>query len=311
MYRASYGILKTARIQSSTDHNMEERLMLEESFSIQFEGSAFKSHEISATALAQSLSALDSLSRGISESIYGKNTETEIKVKGGGRAGSFVVDLIVASFTADPLAATAEAVTIVGALFSVIGLAKWARGKRVNVVEENSNTVLVENVEGNQANYNRCVINVYNSIKVETQLSRLTQTLDKEGVERISLISDDSDGKRQEEVITKQERKYFKREEGIVLTDNESEMFLEVIGPLLNGSPKGWRFSEGDDGVEFLANVEDEEFLQAVKNREITLVNGTSIRALVRVVQRKTVRTVTERTITEVYEVCPPEEKKG
>lgn len=119
----------------------------------------------------------------------------------------------------------------------------------------------------------------------------------------------ENDGKRQEEIITKQERKYFKREDGIVLTDNESEMIMEIVGAMLNGSPKVWKFSEGDEGMEFLANIEDEDFLRVVKNRELTLVNGTSIRAMVRTVQRKTVRTITERTITEVYEIYQPQEK--
>ena len=105
----------------------------------------------------------------------------------------------------------------------------------------------------------------------------------------------------------KQERRYFRQDDGLVLTDNESETMLEVVGPMLNGSPEGWRFSEGEDGIEFTANVEDETFLADVRERKIILVNGSTIRAIVRTVQRRKVRTRTERTIVEVKEVITPE----
>lgn len=107
-------------------------------------------------------------------------------------------------------------------------------------------------------------------------------------------------------MINKQDREFFRYEEGMVLTDNESEVILEVVGPMLDGSSKGWRFSEGDDGVEFSASVEDDDFLGKVKSREIKFENGTAVRAIVRTVQRKNIRTVTERTIVEVLEVFSP-----
>lgn len=80
-------------------------------------------------------------------------------------------------------------------------------------------------------------------------------------------------------------------------------MILEVVTPILNGSPQGWRFSEGEGGIEFAAAVEDADFLEKVKKRKIALVYGTCIRAAVKVVQRKAVKIVTERSITEVFEV--------
>ncbi len=58
--------------------------------------------------------------------------------------------------------------------------------------------------------------------------------------------------------------------------------------------------------MEFVANVEDEEFLVAVRDRKIVLEHGSSIRAIVRTVQRRTTRTRTDRTIVEVKEVFPP-----
>lgn len=283
---------------------------MEESFSIQFKGPAFDDHDIPATALAQSLLALDGLVRRTAEAVYGKDAETNVKVKAGFRPGSFNVDLIVNYFQANPVEAMAAATTIgmgvVPTVKKVCELAKRALGKKVTVVEDNSDSsdVTIENERGDVSVYNRCVINVYNDSRTRSQLSRLTQTLDQEGADSICFLANEEDATGEE--FTKEHRKFLRNEEGIVLTDNESEVVLEVIGPMLNGNPKGWRFSEGEDGIEFTATVEDDEFLDNVKQRRISLVNGTAIRAVVRTVQRKTVKTRTERTIVEVKEVIAP-----
>ena len=139
-----------------------------------------------------------------------------------------------------------------------------------------------------------------------SQLSRLTQTLDMDGAESIKIVDPTDVSDDATETISKADRDLFRHEEGIVLTDNEAEVILEIIGPMLNGASKGWTFSEGEDGIDFVAAVEDESFLASVRNRKIVLVNGTCIRAIVRTVQKKTVRTRTERTIVEVREVLPP-----
>ena len=88
------------------------------------------------------------------------------------------------------------------------------------------------------------------------------------------------------------------------------ESVLEIVDPKLNGSPRDWTFSEGGDCMEFVADVEDEDFLAAVRDRKIVLENGTDIRAIVRTVQRKKVRTRTDRTIVEVKELFPPDREE-
>ncbi len=278
---------------------------MNESFSIEFDGQALETHQIPATALAQSLLALDGLSKKAASVIYGSDVEVEIKVNAGFRPGSFIVD-IVEEFIKTPVGATASLFTVLGGL---VALCKWAYGKAVKVVEDDkeSETVKVQNDIGSVSVFNRCVVNIYNNERAKSQLSRLTQTLDSDGVDSISLFKDEA-GQREEFKINKEDRKYFSREEGVVLTDNESEVILYVLVGALNGSKFGWRFSEGEDGFEFNATVEDEDFLDGVKNRKITLVNGTTIRAVVRTVQRKNVRTITDRTVVEVKDVFDPAE---
>lgn len=279
-----------------------------ETFSIEFDGTAFDKHEISASSLAQSLLALDALSQTAANKLYGKETSTEVKVKGGARSGSFIIDLVVESIKENPLEAGAAATTVglgvVGVIKGVISLGKFVYGKTAETKEGDSapETLLVQNEAGEVQAFNHCVVSIYNSTQTQIQLSRLTQTLDQQGAEDIKISSPEDNAP---VVVTKRDRKYFSKEEGTVVTDNVSEVLLEVISPMLNGSKKGWRFSEGEDGIEFAATVEDDDFLLAVKTGEIAWASGTSVLASVRTVQTKNVRTKTERTILEVKDIIP------
>lgn len=293
---------------------MRKTLKMQETFSIQFCGKAFDNHEIPATALAQSLLALDGLATRTATAVYGKDANPEIKVKAGFRQGSFIVDLI-ARCSQDPIGAVSTAgavVTVAGGVVAtikgVIRLGKFSFGKKAEASSEPDadGRVKVVNHIGQVDYFSATVINIYNQDRTRTQISRLTQTLDQEGADSIRIYEEEDDPT--EETITTQDRENFRLEEGVVLTDNENQVILEVVGPMTNGASKGWKFSEGPDGIEFNASVEDAAFLAKVKDRQIKFEHGTAVRAVVRTVQRKTVRTVTERTIVEVLEIFSPDE---
>lgn len=278
---------------------MSEQHTTREHFSIAFEGPDIGQCSFSASILAQSLLALDWLARSAAEAVYGKNSETDIHVTGRSSPGSFSVDMVVRHDA--PIAAGACAVAILG---EVMALGKWARGKKVREVRKEENgRILVENTLGERLALNQPTVTVWCSTRTLDQLSRLTQLLDMDGADSVRFIADMS----KPQVITREDRAYFRQEEGLVLTDNEAETILEIVGPKLNGSPRGWTFSEGEDGMEFVADVEDEDFLAAVRDRKIVLENGTSIRALVRTVQRRKECLHTHRTIVEVKELFPPD----
>ncbi|MBO4335170.1 MAG: hypothetical protein J5846_04970 [Desulfovibrio sp.] len=231
----------------------------EEAFSISFNGPAFDGHDIPAAALAQSLLALDGLSRRAAEAAYGKSASIDVKVKAGFRPGSFLIDLIV-EHPEETVYVTAAAVTILG---GVIQLARWAFGKKVSVQEPaaEQNNVVVKNEAGLTCIVNQSVVKLYMSSRTQSQLSRLTQPLDMEGAESITIQGDGEQGESQ--TISWDERRFFNQEDGVVITDNEREVLLEVIGPMLNGSSTNWRFCESDDAdsvLVFSANVEDEAF---------------------------------------------------
>ena len=281
---------------------MSKHYSTQEHFSISFEGQAIEQHKISASALAQSLLALDWLARSAAEAVYGRNAETDIQVKGDARPGAFSIDMAV-RHDAPIAAGVTSAAAILG---QVIALGKWARGKKVREVGIEETGASLSKTRSETPIFNQCAVTVCNNTCTLDQLSRLTQTLDNDGADSVKFVADMSEP----QVITRQDRVYFRQEEGLVLTDNEAESILEIVGPKLNGSPKDWTFSEGEDGIEFVADVEDEDFLAAVRDRKIVLENGTNIRAIVRTIQRKKVRTRTDRTIVEVKELFPPDREE-
>ena len=277
----------------------------QEAFSISFNGEAFDGHDLPAAALAQSLLALDGFSRRAAEAAYGKNVAIDLNVKAGFKSGSFLIDLMI-EHPYEAVCAGAAAVTI---LTGVIQLSKWAFGKKVSVQEAavEQNKVVVKNEAGLTCVVYQSVVNLYMSKRTQSQLSRLTQTLDMDGAESITIKGESADSASQ--TITREERRFFKQEDGIVITDNEREVLLEVVGPMLNGAAKDWHFCEIDDTntkLVFSANVEDETFLNEVKNGQHNFVNGTTILVVLRTVQRKLQRIRTERTVVEVKAVYPP-----
>lgn len=74
---------------------MSKHYSTQEHFSIAFEGPAIEQHKISASALAQSLLALDGLARSSAQAVYGRDTEIDIQVKGDARPGAFSIDMAV------------------------------------------------------------------------------------------------------------------------------------------------------------------------------------------------------------------------
>ena len=154
---------------------MSKHYSTQEHFSISFEGQAIEQHKISASALAQSLLALDGLARRSAQAVYGRDAEIDIQVKGEAKPGAFSVDMAV-RHDAPIAAGVTSAAAILG---QVISLGKWARGKKVREVVgiEETGASLSKTRSGTPI-FNQCAVTVCNNTRTLDQLSRLTQTLD-------------------------------------------------------------------------------------------------------------------------------------
>lgn len=106
---------------------------IKESFVIDFDGTAFDKHEISASSVAQSLLALDALLQSVSKQLYGKQAVAEVKIKSGSHLGSFFVYLSIEYSDEDPTktgaAPVLKIISVVEVLKDLIRLNKFVLGK--------------------------------------------------------------------------------------------------------------------------------------------------------------------------------------
>lgn len=172
----------------------------------------------------------------------------------------------------------------------------------MKLIGKSGDRVRLENESNDTCEFEKEAVRNYRMSRTRIDLARLTQNLDRERADSISIAG--QEGARA--VITRGERRFFRRVDGDILTDNEAQMILTVTGIRTNGSPDGWTFSEGDDGAEFRARVEDEEFLEAVRRGQYHFREGTAILAVMRTLQLRRGRTSTHRSIIEVLDVIDP-----
>ena len=277
-----------------------------ETFKIDFNGTAVEKHEMNIGAVAEALFAFKGLAEQTNKIVNGKDIFLDVRVKGGFHAGSFEIELILdyaqqAAAALIPLGID-KCTSVLSSVVNTIQLYRWAKGRDVEILSnDKENNCLLQNVIGEQSEFNQCTINIYINKNVKNCMDRMTSVLDDDGFTDISIGNVGLTEK-----ISKDDRKFIRIEPGTVISDNTVDIELEITGASYNGSPKGWRFSDGGDGLEFSATVEDDDFLNDVRSRKYIIGNGDSIFVTMRTVQRKqTQRTMTERSILIVHRFIP------
>jgi len=267
-----------------------------EEFTITFDGEAVAEHRISAYSLAQSLLAVDAISRRAAARAY-PHSRCEIKVDSDFRPGSFNVDLMI-EVISDKITPVLTATSLTfGIVLGVIKLGKFLKGKPpIEKVTQEDGDVMIKNVTGDIKVFKADTIKVYESPGITGQLDRLSGPLDQDGLTSIELH-----GSGQTETINKEDRSYLRQGDGSIISDNETETVLEVLGVLYDGSPKGWKFFDGERT--FTATIEDADFLENVKAGKIPFIRGSTIKVRMRTVQRKQKRITVERYVMEVMRI--------
>lgn len=125
-----------------------------ESFIIDFEGTAFDKHVVSASSVAQSLLALDVLLQSISKQLYGEKTRAHVKIRSGSRSGFFLVALSIENLDEDPTktgaAQASKKLSVVEVLKDLIRLNKFVLGKSAKPKDQRPEEIRIS-VEANNA----------------------------------------------------------------------------------------------------------------------------------------------------------------
>ncbi len=135
---------------------------IKESFVIDFDGTAFDKHEISASSVAQSLLALDALLQSVSKQLYGKQAVAEVKIKSGSHLGSFFVYLSIEYSDEDPTktgaAPVLKNISVVEVHKDLIRLNKFVLGKSAKPKDQRPEEI-------------RITVGVENSLNADAALS--------------------------------------------------------------------------------------------------------------------------------------------
>jgi len=278
-----------------------------EQISFSFDGPGVDSHEVEVSLLAESLLAFRSLSEKATKAQHGRGVDPIVKVKGGFRAGSFIVDIVIDVVdwaTKNPDAATTiGGATVGGVVAGAIKIYKWAKGKPVEVTHSENGITHIKNRDGQISVFNNCSVAVYNTSSTKSDVEKLTRPLDRAGITSLSIQGEGEDSTVS---IDKDEREFFRQEEVGVIRDTEDILTLEIVNASLRGEPTGWRFYDGS--VEFTAPLEDEEFLSTVKTGGRTFKSGDMVEVRMRAIQRRPAqRLITDRTVLQVLSFIPSE----
>lgn len=285
------------------------------SFQIKYDGVALKDGRMQVRDLAPALMSLVSLlekGNGVSGT---EQSNVEVLIKSDFEKGCFIVtfDLIVASaiqmFNNVSLQDAKNVIEMIFGKAGLFDIVKKAKGKPVEVVSQTkeSVTLKVEGMDSFEATVK--VVKLYENKEVRQAASALLKPLESDGMDYFEVKSE---GKKLTQVKTK-ELGYFAplpepdvKESAIT---SEYEAFLVVISQSFDDGK--WRFQDGD--AKYFAEITDADWAFKIAHREIAILKGDALRAIVRRTQTLNPKTQDQTTTYQIVKVLeriePPKQR--
>ena len=266
-------------------------------FKISFGGSTVENGEIDVNELAPSLLAFGDLIQNANRVINGEHSKITVKVKATAH-GSFEILLSVLQdislleqiqnlldFAHDNKKEIESASALIDLLFKVgamvggtitigaglLGLLKFLKGEKPERIEYKENGTIEIHKNGTIFITNHHIYNLATDPTTRETVDKALRPLKSEGIDKIAIY----DNKNQEAFhIEKSEASYFtmppQAEEEIIFQEMR-KMSLSIISLTFKEDNK-WRFSFGD--YQFTALIEDTEFLEKIKNNDISFAKN-------------------------------------
>lgn len=157
------------------------------------------------------------------------------------------------------------------------GFIKWMAGRRVESVVPVGSTSFVVKVEGdnNTVVVDRVTYGMAQDPRVVSEAAKVVKPLEKEGIHMFGMRQ--VRGGEFGDVVDKSDLPAFAVSMPSTDVETSTPIILQVISPDLSDSNSKWRFTDGDN--KFMASIEDEGFLDAIRSRKILLGHGDAIYA--------------------------------
>lgn len=284
-----------------------------EIFTVIYDGEAVQTHEIDAKILSTSLIGITTALEESNKIINGPYSKISVKLKGNFAPGSFLME-IVSSLDSTALEQVANIATILGfcgaAGGTLIALYKHGKGEQLlntKDIEGNNTEINFNNCQGSFI-IDRNVVKLYEDARVKKCMNQVMRPLDEKGISEMQFVSE----RYEPEIISKEEKEFFKHPDADLLDDKTDIDYLLVTQSNFQGKNKGWRFSfgestNGNTAGDFPATVSDDNFLKKVLSKEYLIQQGTIIKARYRKSIQKLERLSVNWEIIEVLDVYPPQ----
>lgn len=278
---------------------MEQHASNQEEITIKLDGGTAENHEVDAAILGSSLLAFSNLVQHTNSFINGKDSLIVTKVKGGFKEGSFEFVILLKYFGAIvPLVPQ-----VVQSLREIIEFKKFLAGTPPKHIEKNSEGVIVENNQGNTIVVHNNIYAMNNSASINVDMGKFFKPLE-EGITSISLQDDEV---KQQAIVQSDQKQLFLPSNESPVEQEVSQRQLEILTPNMDGKSNGWRFYDLENDVEFTASMDDNQFLQDVRDKKYNFQSGDVVTVTL-AETRKMVnqRKRTERVVTGVMNYQRP-----
>lgn len=261
-------------------------------FKLIFDGEALSNNEIYPKDLSTALLAIDDLLKEANFILNKGKISLEVKVKGSFETGCFKINLVLSFIDRikDLLTCTniesilnAKAIIelICGSAGCLIALIKFLKGGKVEKIFENEDGTLTVSKQSSNLKIERKVYDLYKSYKIRKSFENLVKPLiEQEGISDVAFQYENSDESFC--MITKEEAVYFKCPEPEEEKIDKEAIFETNINIVNLSFKEGNKWFVNDGQSSFYATVEDNTFLQAINNNEISFTKGDILRVRLR-----------------------------
>lgn len=274
-----------------------------QSFQIFYDGPALTSHEMDVRDLAPALVAVGDLFEETNKVLYGDKTKVQVNVKGSFKAGTFHVDFNLSQDVIQQVAdlfnisrdASAQMILAVlgiptvgvaanGAInlgkMGLIQFIKWLKNRKIKTIErQTEGGFLTITVDDETIETYPEVIDLFRNVKVRRSLEVIVnKPLSREGIDVFAFKNGENNT---EEKVEKQEAQLFETPE-VQDEQLEDEVYETDLQLTLISFKEGnkWKFTDGS--VEFMASVNDEEFVQKVQDSKASFSKDDILKVKVR-----------------------------
>lgn len=261
---------------------------------ITFEGEGVLDHEADVETFAPALMATAQLLQRVTRIKHGSGFNVKLKLAGiEGNCISFDLAIVQSLFerVLDVLdkATLSDTLTIIGLLqvntnFTLIGFIRWLRGRKVARKTPQGDMVIVETEDGDSVSIPKDVSDIAEDEKVRKALRGATKPLEAEGIDKMIFVERQTGSSFE---LLKEDSPFFEVQATVDdPIESEADVYGKIDRPSLQGEKSGWKLIQGDAHISM--TVEDEEFLEAVKNNEIYFSSDTLFRVTLATTQTVT-----------------------